>query len=74
MLFYVKHSGGEKMDKRKLVNLMADKGLTQADLAEKAGISRTAVYGVMKGRRPTMPTLGKIARALGVKPSELLDM
>ncbi len=62
------------MDKRKLVNLMADKGLTQADLAEKAGISRTAVYGVMKGRRPTMPTLGKIARALGVKPSELLDM
>ena len=62
------------MDKRKLVNLMADKGLTQADLAEKAGISRTAVYGAMKGRRPTMPTLGKIARALGVKPSELLDM
>ena len=62
------------MDKRKLVNLMADKGLTQADLAEKAGISRTAVYGVMKGRRPTLPTLGKIARALGVKPSELLDM
>ena len=62
------------MDKKKLVNLMADKGLTQADLAEKAGISRTAVYGVMKGRRPTLPTLGKIARALGVKPSELLDM
>ena len=52
---------------------MADKGLTQADLAEKAGISRTVVYGVMKGRRPTMPTLGKIARALGVKPSELLE-
>ena len=61
------------MDKKKLVNLMADRGLTQADLAEKAGISRTAVYGVMKGRRPTLPTLGKIARALGVKPSELLE-
>ena len=61
------------MNKRKLIDLMADKGLTQADLAEKAGISRTAVYGVMKGRRPTMPTLGKIARALGVKPSELLE-
>lgn len=61
------------MNKRKLIDLMADKGLTQADLAEKAGISRTVVYGVMKGRRPTMPTLGKIARALGVKPSELLE-
>ena len=51
------------MDKKKLVNLMADKGMTQA-----------AIYGVMKGRKPTLPTLGKIAKALGVKPSELLDM
>lgn len=62
------------MDKKKLVDLLADKGLTQVELAKKAGISRTAVYGVMKGRNPTLPTLGKIAKALGVKPSELLDM
>ena len=62
------------MDKKKLVNLMADKGMTQAELADKAGLSRTAIYSVMKGRKPTLPTLGKIAKALGVKPSELLDM
>ncbi|WP_278504174.1 helix-turn-helix domain-containing protein [Mitsuokella multacida] len=62
------------MDKKKLVDLLADKGLTQVELAKKAGISRTAVYGVMKGRNPTLPTLGKIAKVLGVKPSELLDM
>ena len=63
------------MDKAKLIDLMADKGLTQADLADKAGLSRTAIYGVMtKGRKPRLPTLGKIAKALGVKPSELLDM
>ena len=63
---------GENMNRKKLFALMADKGLTQAD---KAGLSRTAIYGVMtKGRKPTPPTLGKIAKALGVKPSELLDM
>lgn len=62
------------MDRKKLFDLMAVKGLTQAELAEKAGLSRTAIYGVMKGRKPTLPTLGKIAKVLGVKPSELLDM
>ena len=62
------------MDKKKLVNLMADKGMTQTELADKAGLSRTVIYGVMKGRKPTLPTLGKIAKVLGVKPSELLDM
>ncbi|WP_206671382.1 helix-turn-helix domain-containing protein [Selenomonas montiformis] len=62
------------MDKKKLVNIMADKGLTQAELAEKAGVSRTAIYGAMKGRTPRLNTLGKIAKVLGVKPSELLDM
>lgn len=65
---------GENMNREKLFALMADKGLTQADLADKAGLSRTAIYGVMKGRKPRLPTLGKIAKALGVKPSELLDM
>ena len=48
--------------------------MTQTELADKAGLSRTVIYGVMKGRKPTLPTLGKIAKALGVKPSELLDM
>ena len=62
------------MDKKKLVNLMVDKGMTQAALADKAELSRAAIYGIMKGRKPTLPTLGMIAKALGVKPSELLEM
>lgn len=33
------------MDKAKLLDLMAEKGLTQAGLADKAGVSRTAVWG-----------------------------
>jgi len=63
------------MDRRKLVDLMADKGLTQAELADKAGISRPIVNKLVKhGGKPRLDTLGKIAKVLGVKPSELLDM
>lgn len=63
------------MDKAKLIDLMADKGMTQAELADKAGLSRASVNNLLKhGRKPRLDTLGKIAKALGVKPSELLDM
>lgn len=57
---------------KKLFALMAAKGLTQADLADRAGVSRTAIYGVMiKGRKPNIATAGKIAKALGVEPYEI---
>lgn len=57
---------------KKLFALMADKGLTQKELADKAGLSRTAIYGVMnKGRKPNIVTTGKIAKALGVEPHEI---
>lgn len=63
------------MDKAKLIDLMASQGLTKSALAAKAHVSSTAVYGLIdKGRTPRMDTLGKIAIALGVKPSELLDL
>ncbi len=66
---------GENMDKKKLVNLMADKNMTQAELADRAGLSRASVNKLLKhGSKPRLDTLGKIAKVLGVKPSELLDM
>jgi transcriptional regulator with XRE-family HTH domain len=47
---------------------------TQARLAEEAGISPTTVSGIESGKisRPHFGTLGKLARALGVEPGELL--
>lgn len=62
------------MDKAKLIDLIAEKGMTQSELADKAHVSRQAVYAIVNGRTPRLNTLGKIARVLGVKPSELLDM
>ena len=63
------------MNKAKLVDLMAEKGLTQSTLASKAHVSRTSISAFFNhGRVPRMDTLGQIARALEVKPSELLDL
>lgn len=63
------------MDKRKLFDLMAEKGLTQAELADKAHVSRVSVWAMLKGgRTPRTDTVGKVARVLGVKPSELLEL
>ena len=48
---------------------------TQARLAQEAGLSTTTVSGIETGKigRPHFGTLGKLARALGVAPEELLD-
>ena len=48
---------------------------TQARLAREAGVSPTTISGIETGKigRPHFGTLGKLARALGVAPEELLD-
>jgi transcriptional regulator with XRE-family HTH domain len=48
---------------------------TQARLAQEAGLSPTTVSGIETGKigRPHFGTLGKLARALGVAPEELID-
>jgi DNA-binding XRE family transcriptional regulator len=47
---------------------------TQARLAREAGVSPTTISGIETGKtgRPHFGTLGKLARALGVTPEELL--
>ena len=48
---------------------------TQVRLAREAGVSPTTVSAIETGKigRPHFGTLGKLARALGVAPEELLD-
>ena len=47
--------------------------MNQSQLAEKANLSRTMIYYVFNGKKCSAVTLGKIANALGVDPSDLID-
>lgn len=49
------------------------KDLTQEELAEKAGLNRSYFWDIENGRNISIKTGYKIARALGVKLSELFD-
>lgn len=52
-----------------------EKGLSQAQLAEKAGISEISIRKYENGERnPKIETLGKIAMALNVPVSDLYDL
>lgn len=51
-----------------------EKGFTQRTLAEKAKLSYGFISDIENGKRiPSLSTLDKIAKALGVKPTDLLD-
>jgi transcriptional regulator with XRE-family HTH domain len=47
--------------------------LTQDELAEKSGISQAAISAIERGARtnPTRDTQDRLAKALGIAPSEL---
>ncbi|PIS00052.1 XRE family transcriptional regulator [Candidatus Collierbacteria bacterium CG10_big_fil_rev_8_21_14_0_10_43_36] len=50
-----------------------EKGVTQEELAEKAGLHRAYFWEIEKGRNISIKTAYNIARALGVKLSQLFD-
>jgi transcriptional regulator with XRE-family HTH domain len=64
---------GERMAKR-LKTLRRRRGLTQESLAAKAGLSRTYLARLETARQdPTLSTLVKLAKALGVRATRLLE-
>ena len=56
----------------RLHTLMEERGLTQTALANKVGVSQPAIALMLKREcRPQKRTVSKIAKALGVAPTEL---
>ena len=54
--------------------LREEQGLSQERLGQMAGLDRTFISQIELGRRNvTLGTIHKLARALGVKPSDLLS-
>lgn len=50
------------------------KGMTQGDICRKLGLDRAYISNLENGKKnPTLSTIEKIANALGVKASDLLN-
>lgn len=57
----------------RIEELRKQKGITQEELAAKAGLHRAYFWDIENGRNISIKTAYKIARALGVTLSQLFD-
>ena len=62
-----------RLNRSKVQRLMIKGPNTQQELAAKAGISRQTMSAVMNGRNCRPELLGKISKALGVEPEEIVE-
>ncbi|MCB2075497.1 MAG: helix-turn-helix transcriptional regulator [Novosphingobium sp.] len=59
---------------RNVRRLREEKGWSQEDYADRAGIHRTYVSDIERGKRnPTVTVVEKLAKPLEVEPGRLLD-
>ena len=58
---------------RKVRKLREEQGYSQEGFASEVGIHRTYIGGIERGERnPTLTMIARIAKALNVKPSDLI--
>ena len=58
---------------KKLRDVRLKKKLSQGDIARILGVHRSYISGLERGRRnPSLVTVQKIAKAIGVSPKELV--
>lgn len=58
---------------KNLKRIRVGKGITQGDIVRALGISRSFVSNIENGKtNPTLSTISKLAKALGVTTDELL--
>lgn len=64
-----------KVNKAKIIDLMCEKNLTQAQLASGCGVCNCTITAILRGQRePTIKTINKIAMCLECSPSELVEL
>lgn len=60
---------------KRIVELRAEKGMTQEDLAGKTEFDRTYISGIENAKRNvTLTAVFKLADALGIEAKQLLDI
>lgn len=60
-------------DVNKILIVMCNSCMTPKQIAEKAGVSTSAVYRVRKGYMVKMEIMGRVCAVLGVKCEDVLD-
>lgn len=63
-----------KISKRKITALMGANLMTQIRLAEVSGVSRATINTALLKGSCSIQTAGKIAKALGVDPIEIIEV
>ncbi len=63
-----------KINKRKVKFLMGSKLMTQLALAEASGVSRGTINMALLKGSCSIKTVGKIAKALGVDPVDIIEI
>ena len=65
-------SESEKLG-RNLKRIRIKKGITQGDIVRALGVSRSFISNIENGKtNPTLATIAKLAKAVGVSTNELL--
>lgn len=62
-----------RINRKKLVLIMLDKDITQRELAENSGVSRATICSVKSGKSCSSETVQKIAKALDVDVTEIIE-
>ena len=62
-----------KVNRQKLEMAMARACMNSAELPKAADLPRPTVYNAITGRNIRPATLGKIAKALGVDPADIIE-
>lgn len=63
-----------RLNKTKLLFLMADLGLKQDDIAKSAGMTKGNLSTIINGKRCRPETAYRISKALGVTAAEIFDV
>lgn len=61
------------LDVWKIKLILAEKGLSQSDLAKKTGVTRQQISQIFARRNCSLRTAGKLAKGLGVPISDIVE-
>ena len=60
-------------DDHKFAIVLANSGLTIGEAAERAGMSRQRFHAILNSKKATAQAVGKVAKALGVDVTEIIE-